>query len=248
MPEYFRVSGYKCPEDATAGPLQFAFDTQLESYSFWQTQPAFARNFNTFMAGKLTASKTGQTWNDYYPVKERIIDHFDGTKGDTMFVDIAGGRGHEVSQLRSSFPEAPGRFVLEDLPAVISDIKELDNRIERIPYDFFTTQPVKHANVYFLANIFHNWADKDSSKILANVVAAMKPGYSKLLISDHILPEQNCPLPSFGRDIGMMSLHGGVERSEKQWRVLLEPAGLNIVKFYYIGAKGEGLVEAILKD
>ena len=101
--------------------------------------------------------------------------------------------------------------------------------------------------MYFLANILHNWADKDSSRVLANVVAAMKPGYSKLLISDHILPEQNCPLHSFGRDIGMMSMHGGVERSEKQWKALLELAGLEIVKFYYIGVKGEGLVEATLK-
>jgi hypothetical protein len=200
------------------------------------------------MAGKLTSTKTGQTWNDYYPVKEGIIDHFDGANSDTMFVDIAGGRGHEVSQLRASFPDAPGRFVLEDLPAVIGDIKELDSRIERIAYDFFTAQPVENANVYFLANIFHNWADKDSQRILANVVAAMKPGYSKLLISDHILPEQNCPLHSFGRDIGMMSLHGGVERSEKQWKALLEPTGLEVIKFYDIGAKGEGLVEAILKE
>ena len=129
----------------------------------------------------------------------------------------------------------------------VDDIKTLDNHIERIPYDFFTIQPVKNANVYFLANILHNWADKESSRILANVVAAMKPGYSKLLISDHILPKQNCPLHSFGRDIGMMSLHGGVERSETQWKALLEPAGLEIVKFYYIGVKGEGLIETALQ-
>jgi len=93
----------------------------------------------------------------------------------------------------------------------------------------------------------HNWADKDCLKILANVVSAMKPGYSKLLICDHILPEQNCPLASFGRDIGMMSLHGGSERSEKQWKALLEPAGLEVIKFYTVGFKGEGLVETALK-
>ena len=130
---------------------------------------------------------------------------------------------------------------------MIGDIHELDRRIERIPYDFFTAQPVRDANVYFLANIFHNWSDKNSSRILANIVAAMKRGYSKLLISDHILPEQNCPLHSFGRDIAMMSLHGGVERSENQWKALLEPAGLEIIKFYYLGEKGEGLIEAKLE-
>lgn len=45
----------------------------------------------------------------------------------------------------------------------------------------------------------------------------------------------------------MMALHGGVERSERQWKALLEAAGLEIIKFYYVGVKGEGLVEAALK-
>jgi hypothetical protein len=72
-------------------------------------------------------------------------------------------------------------------------------------------------------------------------------GYSKLLLSDNILPETNCPLPSFGRDIGMLCMHSGVERSEKQWTALLEPVGLKIVKFWQLGL-GEGLVEAVLKD
>jgi len=98
MPEYFKANGYKCPDEPTAGPLQYAFDTNLESYSYWQTQPAFFQNFNTFMSGKLTGNKTGQSWDNWYPVKERIIDSFDQTKGDAMFVDIAGGRGHEVAQ------------------------------------------------------------------------------------------------------------------------------------------------------
>jgi len=98
MPQYFKANGYKCPEDPNSGPLQFAFGTSLDTYSFWQTQPEFARNFNVFMSGKLTSNKTGQSWDRFYPVKERIIDQFDPAQGDTMFVDVAGGRGHEVSQ------------------------------------------------------------------------------------------------------------------------------------------------------
>jgi hypothetical protein len=249
MPEYFKANGYKCPPDSVSGPLQYSFETKLETYSYWRTEcPEFAANFDVFMAGKLSATKTGQTWQIFYPVKDEIIDGFDSTEGDAIFVDIAGGRGHEVAQLRANFPEAKGRFVLEELPATIDAMEAPHNGIEYIKYDFFTPQPVKGARVYFLANILHNWPDQDCAKILSNVATAMVKGYTKLLISEHILPEQNCPLQSVGRDIGMMSMHGGVERSEKQWIALLEPIGLKIVKFYHLGGKGEGLVEAILKQ
>jgi hypothetical protein len=246
MPDYFKANGYKLPTDAQSGPLQFAFDTRLESYTFWQTKPAFADNFNTFMAGKLGATKTGQSWEDVYPVKEIIIDGFDAKISDALFVDVAGGRGHEVGQLKSNFPDAAGRFILEDLPAVIDDVKELDASIERIKCNFFEPQPVKGARTYFMANIMHNWTDGDCQKILQNVAKEMVKGYSRLLLSDHILPSTDCQLESFGRDIGMLSLHGGVERSEKQWKALLEPVGLSITKFYHLG-KGEGLVEAVLQ-
>jgi hypothetical protein len=247
MPEYFKSNGYKLPSNAESGPFQFAFDTPLETYSYWATKPEVADNFNTFMAGKLNATSTGQSWEEAYPVKENIIDGFDASISDALFVDIAGGRGHEVGQLKARFPDAPGRFILEDLAPVIDDIKELDSSIERIKYDFFGPQPIKGARTYFMANIMHNWPDEDCAKILKNVVQAMVKGYSRLLVSDDIVPETNCPLKVFGRDIGMLSLHSGSERSEKQWTALLEPVGLKVVKFWYF-AKGEGLIEAVLRD
>ncbi|CZR65029.1 related to O-methyltransferase [Phialocephala subalpina] len=247
MPEYFRNNGYKLPSDSVSGPLQFAFNTPLESYAFWNTMPAFADNFNTFMAGKMGAGKTGQTWENTYPVKTNIIDGFDEKISSAMFVDIAGGRGHEVGQLKASFPDAPGKFILQDLPAVIDDVKDLDCSIERMKYNFFEPQPIKGSRSYFMANIMHNWTDADCKKILENVAKVMVKGYSRLLLSDHILPSTGCSLPSFGRDIGMLSLHGGVERSENQWTALLESAGLKVVQFYHL-ERGEGLVEAVLHD
>ena len=42
-------------------------------------------------------------------------------------------------------------------------------------------------------------------------------------------------------------MHSGSQLSEKQWANLLEPVGLKIIKFWYL-AKGEGLIEAVLKD
>ncbi|KUJ10141.1 S-adenosyl-L-methionine-dependent methyltransferase [Mollisia scopiformis] len=247
MPEYFRKNGFKLPSDSVSGPLQYAFHTPLESYAYWNTMPEFADNFNTFMAGKLGATKTGQSWEKMYPVKSNIIDAFDQKIGDTMFVDIAGGRGHEVAQLKIDYPNAPGRFILQDLPAVIDDVKDLHSGIERMKFNFFDPQPIRGSRAYFMANIMHNWTDADCRKILLNTAKVMVKGYSKLLLSDHILPSTGCGLESLGRDIGMLSLHGGVERSESQWTALLESAGLKVVKFWYMD-KGEGLVEAELQD
>lgn len=47
----------------------------------------------------------------------------------------------------------------------------------------------------------------------------------------------------------MLSLHSGIERTERQWIViaLLESVGLQAVKFWNMD-RGEGLVEAALKE
>ena len=141
MPEYFKSNGYKLPENAVKGSLQHAFDTPLVTQSYWATNPEVADNFNAFMAGKLTATKTGQSWGESYPVEEVIIDGFNEKIGDAMFVVIAGGRGDEVAQLKAKYPIASRRFVLEGLPSITDDAQELDNSIERIKYGFFTPQP-----------------------------------------------------------------------------------------------------------
>jgi len=60
-----------------------------------------------------------------------------------LLVDVAGGRGHDIQAFKKAFPNKKGRLVLEDLPAVIDDISELDEGIERVKYDFFTPQPIK---------------------------------------------------------------------------------------------------------
>lgn len=47
------------------------------------------------------------------------------------------------------------------------------------------------ARVYFFHHILHDWPDKECVSILENVIKAMVPGYSKLLIHELIVPETN---------------------------------------------------------
>ena len=76
----------------------------------------------------------------------------------------------------------------------------------------------------------------------------MTPGYSKLLISETVLPDQNCPLAMAGLDWGMMYLHSGLERSEQQWRDLLASEGLRVVKFHREEKGDSSVIEAMTDD
>jgi hypothetical protein len=92
--------------------------------------------------------------------------------------------------------------------------------------------------------ILHDWPDDHCLKILKNTASAMKPGYSKVLISDVVLPDKGATSWPTESDIGMMSLLSAMERNHSQWQSLLERAGLRIVKIW--PGVPESVVEAEL--
>lgn len=79
--------------------------------------------------------------------------------------------------------------------------------------------------------------------ILSHVRDAMSPGYSRLLIGNIILAESDVPLRNSGLDIAMLYLHSGAQRSESEWRELVESAGLTVVKVWRPPGDGDGIVE-----
>ena len=55
----------------------------------------------------------------------------------------------------------------------------------------------------------------------------MNPGHSKILLTELILPENaNADLAS--RDLLMMGMHAGAERTETMWKALVESGGLRV--------------------
>ena len=101
------------------------------------------------------------------------------------------------------------------------------------------------ARTYFMHWVLHDWSDEHCRSILANIVDAMEPGYSRLIIHESILPDTHCDLPSACLSIMMMIQVAAFERSEKQWRDLLTSVGLTNVHFYQPPGSGEGIIEAI---
>jgi demethylsterigmatocystin 6-O-methyltransferase len=74
----------------------------------------------------------------------------------------------------------------------------------------------------------------------------MKPGYSKLLVNEWIVPERKASRFMTIEDMNMMAL-SGMERTELQHREVLEAAGLKITKIFYANDTiSESVIEAMV--
>lgn len=78
------------------------------------------------------------------------------------------------------------------------------------------------ARVYFFHSILHDYPDEKARKILKHTARAMKKGYSKLILWDFVLPEKAVPSTLSALDWEMMTLYAASERSENQWKKLVE--------------------------
>jgi hypothetical protein len=75
----------------------------------------------------------------------------------------------------------------------------------------------------------------------------MKPGYSKLLLHEMIIPERGASPFHAMLDLSMMAFNGGMERTEKMWKDLLSKAGLEVVKVWLpLEEDADGIVEAVV--
>ena len=73
----------------------------------------------------------------------------------------------------------------------------------------------------------------------------MEPGYSKLLINENVVPDVGAAWWSItSMDWLMMSLGAVRERTERQWKALLEQAGLRVSGIWTYEQGTESLIEA----
>lgn len=98
-----------------------------------------------------------------------------------------------------------------------------------------------------LGHAIHTFSsDEKARTILQNVIPAMKPGWSKLLIKDNILPNTGAHFSVTGQDLGIMQAFAGRERTEAEWRMLLESVGLQVEAIYTHERSDDGVIECVL--
>lgn len=246
LPEYYHSHQLITPKSATHNPLTWTFN--MEGSMWFQAvarEPEKAKEFAMAMSG---------SWNDtpaqgYYPFDQ--LSNFSHASADgsrAFMVDVGGGHGADVKEIRATNPGlSDGLIIVQDLPHTFASLPENflppEMNIKTQVHDFFTPNPVKGAGVYYLRRVLHDWADEPATKILGHVRDAMADD-SKVLVCDTVLPSkvQGPDGFSYWNDVIMFSI-GGKERTEEDWRALLDHAGLVVEKVWRSSVRNMGVIE-----
>ena len=169
---------------------------------------------------------------------EAVTETYDFSGIQTL-ADIGGSQGFILSLVLQKYPDMRG--VLFDLPGVVQGASRfiksygLENRIDVMSGDFFESIPAG-ADAYLLKHILHDWSDEDCLRILKNIYAVAEPG-TKLLIVDAVIGARNEHEFAKILDIQMLVLlQGGKERSQAEWKELLNAAGFQLRRIVPTGS------------
>jgi hypothetical protein len=145
-------------------------------------------------------------------------------------VDIGGGHGALLAALLRAHPHLGG--ILFDLPSVVAGAMQIlgetgiAERVRCLTGDFFDEAPAG-ADLYVMKSVLHNWEDGDAARILSTCRAAMQAD-ARLLVIERVVPPGNVPAEAKLFDINMLVVAGGRERTELEYRLLLQEAGLTL--------------------
>ena len=144
-----------------------------------------------------------------------------------VLADIGGGNGSVLAAVLAKHPSL--QAILFDRADVIDRAKAnltqagVAERVQFIAGDFFQSVP-SGADAYFLRHIIHDWDDQQATTILKNCRAVM-PSDGRLLLAEFVLPDGPEPFHGKWFDLAMMVVTGGQERTETEYRRLLDMGG-----------------------
>ena len=168
-----------------------------------------------------------------------IVEAYDFSKFGRI-VDVGGGHGLLLAAILSANPRLRG--VLYDLPSVVAGAlrqEAISERYEIIGGDFFQGVPAG-ADAYVLKGIIHDWNDHAALKILKNCRQAIPPNGTLLLV-ETVLSRATDPAGAL-MDMLMMVLTSGRERTESEFRSLLQEAAFSMT--HVIRAGGVSMIES----
>ncbi len=199
---------------------------------------AFAKTFGTDFWSYLAAhpDERGSFDRAMAQGKERRAQRLAEVElsADDVVVDVGGGNGSFLVELLRRKPGPRG--IVFDLPETVRDEAALAAvGIEFVQGSFFERVPA--GDVYILGTILHDWDDEHAAAILRTVRAGARPG-ARVLIVDAVLPSGNEPHGAKWLDLLMLTISGR-ERTEPEWRTLVEDAGLRIDELE------DGLIQAL---
>lgn len=201
-------------------------------------EPAFDRAFGEGLFEHLQAfPERLAVFNDAMTSLSRqdagaVMQAYDFSGFDTV-VDVGGGHGFLLAKILSAYPSIRG--VLLDVPEVAAGARAtveaagVQDRCQIVEGDFFESVP-EGADAYILKLIIHDWDDERAITILQNCREVMSSD-AALLVVNAVVPPGNEPYIGKLVDIEMLVMTpGGKERTEEEFRQLLNEAGFELTR------------------
>jgi hypothetical protein len=188
-------------------------------FDYFAVHPEAAQTFDAALAGlRLQATAA-------------MLDGYDFSEV-TKLVDVGGGTGSLLATVLARYPSMKG--TLFDLPHVVERASDhfraagVGDRSALVGGDFFASVPAG-GDVYLLRHILHDWDDHRALRILANCRRVMNRRGKLLLVESVIQPGNELSLGKI-LDLVMLVVTGGMERTEQEYRELLEAAGFHLTR------------------
>ncbi|KAF2970120.1 hypothetical protein GQX73_g3425 [Xylaria multiplex] len=223
LPEFLRERKWQDPGSYADCSFMLGSHTTLPMWEFYEEDAVCGKTFDLGMQSEMVpALSSGKQGGNFPFGRELSLPNTTGEsqEGDQpTIVDLGGGRGQGLQDIRKNHPElSAARFVLMDLSA----------------------------HVYYLRRCLHNWDDGACKTILSNVANAMDATRSRLLVTDMVVDNEGAARGAAWEDLGMMAI-GGIERTERHWRDLLDQNGFRVHKIWRDDSGGHATIEARLK-
>lgn len=135
---YYLKHGFKNPEDAKNSPFSFAHgETNKGVFDILEEQPERMKLFNSAMAIQATIGMKEVV--QAYP-----FDKLEPNNEGVVLVDVGGGKGQLINEIRTVYPNLKGSTALEDMKVVLEGGTIVADDVKLQPYDFFKEeQPIK---------------------------------------------------------------------------------------------------------
>jgi predicted O-methyltransferase YrrM len=192
----------------------------LKTWDYYAQHPEEAALFNNMMT-EWTSS-----------LAPTVAGAYDFSATQTL-VDVGGGHGQMLASILQAHPTLHG--VLFDLPHVVKGAPPLleaagvADRCEVIGGDAFAAVPADY-DTYLLSRVIHDWDDERTIAILTRCHQAMKPQGKVLLVERVILSGSTPQALVLESDVQMLVLTGGKERTDVEYRTLLNATGFELTQ------------------
>ncbi|XP_061994403.1 xanthohumol 4-O-methyltransferase-like [Rosa rugosa] len=195
-------------------------------WQFFSEKPEFNQLFND-----------GMSCTTKITMKAILTGYKGGFEDVATLVDVGGGTGSAVAEIVKLYPSIRG--INFDLLHVVATAP-VYHGVSHVGGDMFDEGNIPNTDAIFMKWIMHDWSDSDCVKILKNCRKAIPERSGKVIIVDVVLePNGDGMFDDTGLVFDLLMIahtSGGKERTESEWKKILEQAGFPRYKIIKIPA------------